>query len=448
MSEDLETRIRSRLRERAQPTPSELAAARSFIAALPARRAGLFGGRLSLAAGLVGLVAVGVVGAALAIGPAPRDQSPSASGAPAASSASPGPAAPTGAQEATSWHLVAPEGTLDHAAMSGVVAFGGQFVAVGATGNRATVWTSADGRGWAAQAIAAAPSSASSVAETGKGELAALGDAAGRPTVWLSRDGGSWSASPLPAPLWNEPVAAAGSIVSGTAGLLALGRYSVETGGPPAPSGFDPLAPVLWWSADGRSWATVAFAKGVQVWSVAAFDGGFLLGGARREGSLWVPAIWVSGDGRTWSAAATPAVKGSASGYLVADALAAGPHGLLAAIGVAAGPGGAVWQSADGRTWTGAAGVGDPSESVLLLSWAGDRFVAVGIRNRDVAAASAEATTIVSESTDGSGWMTVATIDTARARPASIAADGTRLVVVGWGGGAGDGALVLVGSPQ
>jgi hypothetical protein len=84
---------------------------------------------------------------------------------------------------------------------------------------------------------------------------------------------------------------------------------------------------------------------------------------------------------------------------------------------------------------------------VHLLAWAGDRYVAVGIRNRDVAAASAEATTVVSESTDGVRWRTVATIDTARARPASIAVGGTRLVVVGWGGGVGDSALVLVGSP-
>jgi hypothetical protein len=64
-----------------------------------------------------------------------------------------------------------------------------------------------------------------------------------------------------------------------------------------------------------------------------------LKGGARREGNLWVPATWVSGDGRTWSAAATPEVNGSASSYLVADSLAAGPHGLLATIGVARSPG-------------------------------------------------------------------------------------------------------------
>ena len=126
------------------------------------------------------------------------------------------------------------------------------------------------------------------------------------------------------------------------AASLAVGARLLRDG-PPAP--FQPVQPVNWPLAMGRS--------GAEVTGITAFDGGFVAVG--RElindsgvGDQGAPMIWVSRDGTAWDAAEIGADMENARDLQTVFTAA---DGSLVAVGSATGDETPAWRSTDGRTW-------------------------------------------------------------------------------------------------
>jgi hypothetical protein len=139
----------------------------------------------------------------------------------------------------------------------GVARGTGGFVAVGSTGIDPAVWTSADGRHWAAQALkipgTGARAQLSKVAVNGR-TVVALGQetwASGRPAAFaeVSHDGGrTWTPVPLrsPASSAQSPAATVTAVTAMSGGFTAAGSYG--------PAGDRDV--VVWTSATGNHWLT------------------------------------------------------------------------------------------------------------------------------------------------------------------------------------------------
>jgi hypothetical protein len=215
-------------------------------------------------------------------------------------------------------------------------------------------WVSVDGATWQRDNALALPSArlTRSVAR-GNTIVAAGSDASGRSAVWRSLDGAAW--------IRGEPPSAR-AIVRDLAtlsdGFIALGREGeadTASGGVGSPGVGLPAA---WWSADGRAWTALsvegvpaAGAQLVQLFAVA--DGYFAIGsdsttpGASARG----PLLWTSADGRTWKLAGPPPHWPGMLGANGQQAV------VLAYGGPAADPEG--WLTRDGRQWTRVASAGD-----------------------------------------------------------------------------------------
>ncbi|HEX5947507.1 MAG TPA: hypothetical protein VFY82_14575 [Acidimicrobiales bacterium] len=174
-------------------------------------------------------------------------------------------------------------------------------------------------------------------------------DGEGRPLLWFTPDGEEWqSVDGGPGGVFDatgdESVL---DIGLGPAGLVAVGNRSSDAGS-------EGLA---WSSTDGVEWAPVDLpaADGAAQWSlqsVAVADGYTIGGSATISHQGTVPLVWRSADGRSWSNP-TPLPlhdngRFSTNGVAV-DRLAATPDGWVASGGDWMPH---VWQSTDGSAWT------------------------------------------------------------------------------------------------
>ena len=184
---------------------------------------------------------------------------------------------------------------------------------------RSLVWTSTDGLHWAGVPTrrSLAGAGMNGVAAGGPGYVAA-GAGGGRAVLWTSVDGSARSRVP------DDPIfhpRAGGDAGAWTMGVdVAAGHdvvvvvgwaYGVGPGGEPEVLG--------WWSPDGRHWesAPVDRGPGGQVFSVAMTPGGFLATGPSGEPSC-LGGIWASLDGQSWACVASDASFGGFGPYAAA----------------------------------------------------------------------------------------------------------------------------------
>lgn len=334
--------------------------------------------------------------------------------------------------------------SLRGASLEAVVPFGNGFLAVGNTPTpgpgAAVVWSSPDGLAWTLLAGIADPASrVSAVAQSTDGRtVVAAGVQAERAMAWASGDGIAWRPVELSSPTPGQIVLPE-AVAAGDGGFLILGHYEVPTGGS-WPAGLDPLTPALWHSSDGRLWTSVSIPEdGIQVKAIAARGAGFIAGGAKRSGAIWVPAIWTSADGRAWSRAVElPAGEtGVPDEYLSINALAVGADRMLAVSGrLGHEATGRIWSSSDGTTWKAVADLGSADPRINVVGWTWGGFVAAGLVGEDPS----NQTLVVSSSADGASWARLLTTpEPAGQHPTSLAADGARVVLIASGQG------VLVG---
>lgn len=206
--------------------------------------------------------------------------------------------------------------------------FGDSFInAVGpggpgllAVGSRLGVWYSSDGSAWERASVPPIPPDVypgdngdapqiylTDFGESG-GRLVAMGwamlnDNSERVVVWTSRDGRSWTDVPVRADVF--PTTGVDSI-SGS--IVDAGSYISEiTGGP---DGFVAIGEAngtaaIWNSPDGRRWhLRHPGPDGVQLYSVAAGDDGYVAVGTTEECSTGCASreavVMTSVDGETW----------------------------------------------------------------------------------------------------------------------------------------------------
>jgi hypothetical protein len=286
------------------------------------------------------------------------------------------------------------EAVFDGAGMSSVTAGGPGLVAVGFDSMDflgeehviAVAWNSPDGITWSRVPHNEAVfdrAEMSSVTAGGPG-LVAVGasyphDDPIAAVVWTSADGVTWSRVPH-----NEAVfdrATMSSVTAGGPGLVAVGGESH--------SHDDPSAAVVWTSADGVTWSRVAHDEAVfgraTMSSVTAEGPGLVAVGRSDEGEH---AVWTSPDGITWSRVAHDEAVFDRGGM---HSVTAGDSGLVA-VGfqvvdeenhVAA-----AWTSPDGITWSRV-----PHDEIVFgdlryqdmfdVTAGGPGFIAVGSANRN-----------------------------------------------------------------
>ena len=201
----------------------------------------------------------------------------------------------------------------------------------------------------------------------------------------------------------------------------------------------------VWVSADAKDWQAVPYDKTLDAGAdvnvnrptgmtdVVAGPQGIVAGGTTSRARRMQATMWTSPDGLRWQPIAL-----DHEGDGTVAAVAAGPTTLVAVGRVRTDDGvtAAVWASSDGTTWQPAelddAAVGQFDEDeqdvagMFDVTWAGDRFVAVGAACSDLSSCRTAAWT----SLDGRSW-TRATKVTSAGRMRSVAYLGSTLVAVG-----------------
>lgn len=326
----------------------------------------------------------------------------------------------------------------DDTIMSAIL-FGGGYVLAGNANNagRAVVWQSSDGTSW--QRIEDGPSFADSTMRmlvAIPGGVLAIGAATasdglcsgGEGTtcnpvspirLWTSSDGRPWQRLP------DVATAAFGraQLTEAASGpdVLVLFGWHVPV------AALAPTQPMVWTSADGRTWRVRkqfgrTFPDGVVEGLIASANGFAAVGRNTGLESPHMPGTaWFSGDGRTWTAASVPASTDEETRVY------AGSSGLLAS-GLTDGPT-VFWSSPDGRSWSAADASAFPftsnDRSPVLVS-DGTRIMAVGANRSGASGAWV--------SSDGLDWQSIASIGTVPPIPATdggtIGALGPRGVVL------------------
>lgn len=242
-------------------------------------------------------------------------------------------------------------------AVDGVVAFGGEYVAVGTIDRVPTAWTSADGESWESHAVEYEPPEGDFPGLPGPwmGNLVehdawlyAIGGYRGggdsiKPLGWRSQDGRRWQQIASQSPFYTEGYSVV-DLVSGDAGLLALTH------------GFAELTGGVWLWTPEASWQEVtpqmpATSAGADFNDAAWANGRYVVVGYGSDGSNGNASTWTSSDGRTWETTTEPYPWESNGDPLgVVSAVAPAPGGTWAAFLIA--PGRAVGlHSADARSW-------------------------------------------------------------------------------------------------
>lgn len=181
------------------------------------------------------------------------------------------------------------------------------YVVVGEDGSAGAVWHSADLRSWE-RGTGATPGDLTGskrwmrsvvgtsfgwVAAGGVNDPAVPGAAANRPAVWTSADGRTWAAQQLPLPAGAAWASLNNVVAAGTA-VLAVGTGSTPTG----------VTAFAFVSADGgKTWqqSPLPQAAGttIEVAAVATPRGFVISGGTGSLGTEHV-LLWSSADGRDW----------------------------------------------------------------------------------------------------------------------------------------------------
>jgi hypothetical protein len=349
---------------------------------------------------------------------------------------------------------VGEEGNRVHAITAG----GPGLVAVGAEDGEATIWTSADGRGWTRVEQTSETTAFLDVTAGGPGLVAvALGNHGwttqtgdGAP-IWTSADGSTWTRAPSDAVFEGAWIRA---VIAGGPGLVAVGS--------------DLDGPRAWISSDGVSWqeasvpampANVAFdGKHADAWMQdVATDGERLVAvgtigvSCGQTCGRYGPAVWTSTDGRTWSALPAGPVFPPNPTDVEVRSVTAGPTGFVIVGGIFSDEPW-IWASPDGLAWhrvapeqdafvSRSSGRGDGSDSLYFeiqaVAAGGGGYVAVGgdawcVYSRwDCPRAEAAVWT----SPDGEAWHRVPSAPvfqfgrSGRASGGALAAWGSRFVV-------------------
>jgi len=298
------------------------------------------------------------------------------------------------------FHDEAVFGGAGESGMSGVVAGGPGFVAVGGRDGNAAVWTSVDGLTWSRvphdeavfggdgrlEMAAVAVGGPGLVAvgsqvectdhevldEGGSARVDEDGNLApdtvcvdGNAVAWTSIDGLIWSRVPHDEAVFGgrRRVYAMKSVTLGGPGLVAVGR-SNEFGEGDALNEGDA---VVWTSVDGLAWSRVAHDEAVfggvetqDMLDVTVGGPGLVAVGRDGAGGAWDnpilarggqhPAVWTSADGLIWSRVPHDenAFGGPSSTML---GVTTGGPGLVAVGREVFGPA-AVWTSVDGLSWS------------------------------------------------------------------------------------------------
>jgi hypothetical protein len=174
-----------------------------------------------------------------------------------------------------------------------------------------------------------------------------------RPRLWFSPDGETWTSVDGGAggPLDGTGEESVRDITAVGDGFVAVGTRTID-------NEQDGLA---WFSPDGETWEaldtpSLGGPRRQDVLTVAHTDAGLVAGGYSSDGSgLGQPVVWTSADGRTWGPGAAMPLRDesreSAASDLAVRSIAVSPEGLVAAGGDEWRP--YVWTSADGgASWT------------------------------------------------------------------------------------------------
>jgi hypothetical protein len=172
-----------------------------------------------------------------------------------------------------------------------VVAFANQLLLLGqATRDPVDAWRSVDGTTWSAIDGAPAGMEAATIVP-GLG-LLAVGSSLANATVWSTIDTVTWQRMPGPPP--GATVSGLRCVVQGAAGVVAFGEIDE--------------AEAVWWSSDLATWTRSSIVTGddALLASVAFVQGRYVLPGQRAQ----KPVVWLSADGRSWTATDLPIPDG------------------------------------------------------------------------------------------------------------------------------------------
>lgn len=317
-----------------------------------------------------------------------------------------------------------------------MIAFGGEYVAVGTVDRVPTAWTSADGEAWETHAVAyeapeddfpgpAGPWMDNLVEHDGWlyaiGGYRGYGDAMS-PLGWRSQDGRSWEQIVSQNPFYTKGYSVV-DLVSGDAGLLALTRGFAERSGG-----------VWLWTPDA-SWQEVtsqmpATSAGAVFNNAAWANGRYVVVGDGTDGGHDDASTWTSTDGRTWEVTTEPYPLESNHDLLgVFTAVAPAPGGTWTAF--LAAPGRAVaLNSTDAKSWEVTQDMQDTMEThpghVSAVVPVAGRLLAAGGAAESYGLGVGEGSWIL-VSDDGRSWRETLRTDTAGGRR-TIASNGTSVV--------------------
>jgi hypothetical protein len=303
------------------------------------------------------------------------------------------------------WKLAARGGTLAGHRMrallavpGGLAAAGGSTPTAAAHPPAATAWSSPDGRSWTAapnQVVAGQPVFGGTAANPAQGvslarngaSLVMVGTDAGSAVAWAQPSGGSWQPATT---LDSRPGVAVETVEGACGGPQAVVVVGAEQVGPGSRA-------AAWSSTDNRSWHTATITPAATAGADETMDGclatgnAFLAYGASPgTGGTTDPALWQSADGTTWSLQDVTSFSGSGGGGITDLALRGDTWlAVSGAVGDAAAAGHAsdsvrLWRSEDaGRTWQAANTQTTPWAAGLdsqadLVGFAGSTPVVVG----------------------------------------------------------------------
>ena len=223
-----------------------------------------------------------------------------------------------------------------------VIATTDQFLAFVSGANGTAVFSSADGKLWAAEASPDALAGAASIGSPGATIAVAtptLSTASGSPAATTTPKASAVASGSPAASAGSGPPEAGVAVVTAAAldsqgGVVAVGSLTTAAGQSAAI-----------WRLSGNTWSTasISVTPPTTLGSVAVHGGDFVAAASSPDG----PRLLYSGDGATWVAAN---INGAAAYSLTVSTSAAG----FVASGVDATGKAAAWTSSDGLTWVGA----------------------------------------------------------------------------------------------